>query len=120
MPRQRNNAAPKAAAAAPEKPRLGFPDPLSAALEEARHAKEGNHKLSLSVDALRTGLETIVHAEWDRVTNQPVTPRDLRAIAVNALDEYSRLCGQNWRRNPIRESFAGDRSLNDAPGGQEA
>lgn len=90
-----------------EKPRLGVPDALEAALEEARHAKEGALKLQRAIEALRTGLETIVVAEFDRVKNLPVSAADLRGLAINALDEYARLTGQSWRRNKLQGSWAG-------------
>lgn len=91
------------------KPRLGLPDPLAAAQEEARLAKEGNQKLCAAVDTLRAGLETIVTAEWDRSTQSPVTAPDLRRLAVETLNAYSQLTGQSWRRNPLVGSRAGDR-----------
>jgi hypothetical protein len=93
------------------KPTLGVPDSLDAARETARHMAEGNRKLCLAVEGLRKGLEVIAHAEWDATTQKPVGPRELRALAVEALDAYSELTGQNWRRNPLIGSRAGDRNL---------
>lgn len=95
------------------KPKLGLPDPLEAAQEAARHAQEGNRKLSLAVDALRTALETITVAEIDHETGLPVSARDLRQLAVDGLDAYSQITGQNWRspRNRIVATRVGDRNL---------
>lgn len=94
-----------------EKPRLGVPDALEAAQESARLAKEGNLKLSRSVDVLRATLETITQAEQDRQTGLPVSAKDLRMLAVQGLDQYSQISGQNWRRNPLIGDRSGDRSL---------
>lgn len=94
-------------AAIPEKRPIGLPDELSAALEAQRHAQEGNAKLSRAVDALRGGLEMIVAAEWDHVGNRPVMPTDLREIATKALDAYSALTGQSWKRHKLIDSWAG-------------
>lgn len=94
-----------------EKPKLGYPDPLEAALETAKNAQEGNRKLALSVDAMRAGLETIVIAEYDHSTGQPVTAQTLRQMALTALDAYSALTGQNWRRHKIVNSYVGDKNL---------
>jgi hypothetical protein len=94
-----------------EKPELPPLDPLVAAQEEARHAKEGGLKLSRSIDVMRVALETILIAEVDNKTRLPVTTKDLKGIAVEALNEYSKLTGQSWRRHPIIGSWAGDRNL---------
>jgi hypothetical protein len=94
-----------------EKPKLGLPDALAAAQEEARHAKEGALKLSRAIDALRTGLETIVIAEVDNRTGLPTTTKDLRGIAVEALNAYSRVSGQSWKRHKLIGSWAGDRDV---------
>ncbi len=94
-----------------EKPSLGLPNPLEAAQEAARNAQEGNLKLARAVDALRSALETIVVAEWDNTTNSPVTAKDLRGMAVEGLDAYSRLTGQNWKRHKLIGNWAGDRTL---------
>lgn len=94
-----------------DKPKLGNLDPLESAQETARNAQEGNIKLARSVDALRTGLETIAIAEVDNTTGLPVTTRDLRLLAVSALDAYSNLTGQNWRKHKIVNSRAGDRNI---------
>lgn len=94
-------------AKAKEKPRLGLPDPLQAAQEEARCAKEGTHKLGRAIDVLRTGLETIVQAEMDNRTRLPVTAAELRQLAVDTLDAYSALTGQDWRRHKLQGSWAG-------------
>lgn len=94
-----------------QKPSLPPLDPLESALETARNAQEGNLKLSRAVEALRTGLETIAFAEMDNSTGLPVSATDLRGLAVNALDAYSRVCGQQWRRHPLVGSRAGDRDL---------
>lgn len=88
------------------KPTLPKLDPLEAALEIARNAQEGSAKLSRAVEALRQGLETIVAAEVDLTTNIPVSVKDLRGIAVAALDAYSQVCGQNWRRAKLIGSWA--------------
>ncbi len=93
-----------------ERPSIGLPDPLQAAQEEARNAKEGAHKLSRAVDVLRGGLELIAIAEFDHERGVPVDAGLLRALAVKALEEYSAIAGQPWRRNPIITSRAGDRS----------
>lgn len=94
-----------------ERPPLPPVDPLYAAQEAARHAQEGNVKLSRAVDCLRQALETITIAEMDRQTGLPVSAKDLRQLAVEGLDQYSTLCGQPWRRNRIITSRAGDRNL---------
>jgi hypothetical protein len=94
-----------------EKPRLGLPDALGAAQEEARLAKEGAHKLGRAVEALRTGLETIVSAEWDHSAVRAPTAIELRQIAANTLDAYSAMVGQNWKRNPLIGDRSGDRDL---------
>lgn len=97
-----------------EKPSLGLPDPLWAAQETARCASEGNLKLAKAVDALRETLETIVAAEYDRVTKLPVSATQLRQLAVAGLDRYTAVCGQNWRlaRNKLTGATrAGDRDL---------
>jgi len=111
---KRNGATPPPVVPAAEpgkKPKLGLPDPLLAAQEEALHAKEGNHKLGLAVDALRTGLETIAIAEMDLRTKLPVTTAQLRGLAVEALNAYSQVSGQSWRRHKLIGSWAGDRNL---------
>lgn len=105
MPRKKVAAAPVA------KVNLPPLDPLEAAREVARHAQEGNHKLAMAVDTLRTALETVVMAEMDLTTKRPTTTGDLRAIAVNGLNAYSQLTGQSWRRHKIIGSWAGDRDL---------
>ncbi len=94
-----------------EKPSLGLPDPLEAAREAAHNFAEGNRKLSLAVDALRTGLELVANAEWDHDQGRPVSPQELRAMAVAALNAYSQVSGQNWRRHPIIGNRAGDTNL---------
>lgn len=94
-----------------EKPAIGLPDPLQAAQEEARNAKEGAHKLGRAVEALRVGLETVVMAQMDRQTGLPTTTADLRGIAVDALNAYSLICGQNWQRHRLIGNWAGDRSV---------
>lgn len=94
-----------------DKPKLGHLDPLEAAQETARNAQEGNLKLARAVDALRSGLETISIAEIDNTTGLPVSARDLRLLAVSALDAYSKLTGQNWRRHKIIDSRVGDRNI---------
>lgn len=98
----------KAAAVAPrEKPPIGLPDALEAAQESCRLAQEGNLKLSTAVDYLRTALETIVIAEVDRTTGRPTTTRDLRGIAIEGLNAYSQLSGQNWKRHKLVGNWAG-------------
>ena len=101
----------KKTSTAAERPSIGLPDPLEAARETARHMAEGNRKLAVSVDALRQALENIARAEWDHQTNSPVGPTELRALAVAGLDAYSKLIGQDWRRNPLVGSRAGDRNI---------
>src|SRR5271170_8393623 len=88
-------------------------DPNAAAIEAEAHAMEGNRKLCMAVDALRSGLETIVIAEMDRLTGLPTTPTDLRKLAVEALNAYSAITGQNWRRVKLSgPTRAGDRNQN--------
>lgn len=94
-----------------EKPDLGLPDPLEAAQEGERLAKEGNLKLARAVDALRTALETIVIAEMDRRTGLPTSTKDLRGIAMAGLDAYSQVSGQSWKRHKLIGNWAGDRNL---------
>lgn len=102
---------PRKAKAVPfDKPKLGLPSPLEAAQETARNAQAGAFKLQHAVDALRTGLETIVSAEFDHTLGTPVGARELREMAAATLDAYSQLVGQSWRRNPLIGSRAGDRS----------
>lgn len=79
------------------KPSMPALDPLAAAQEEARHAKEGNVKLARAVDILREGLELLVVAEIDRKTGIPVDAPTLRQLAAACLDKYSQHVGQNWR-----------------------
>lgn len=93
-----------------EKPRLPALDPIQAELEAGRNAIEGNRKLSLAVDALREALQVIVIAEMDNATGLPVSALQLRQLAGAGLDRYSQLTGQSWRRNPIINSWAGDKS----------
>lgn len=100
-----------AKSAPPKRDHLPPLDPLLAAQEQARNAMEGSHKLSLAVDALRTGLETIVSAEVDLKTGLPTSTLDLRGIAVAALDAYSQISGQSWRRAKLIGSYVGDRNL---------
>jgi hypothetical protein len=96
-----------------EKPSLGLPDPLEAAQEACRAAQEGNVKLARAVDVMRQALELIVIAEMDRATGRAVTERDLRSFAMEALDKYSALTGQSWKRHKIIGSWAGDKSSAD-------
>lgn len=105
----------KPAVAPPEAVKRNLPplDPNIAALEADAHAQEGNRKLCMAVDALRSGLETIVIAEMDRKTGLPTSTVDLRRLAVEALDAYSAITGQSWRRAKLSgPTRAGDRSLN--------
>lgn len=95
------------AAPATDKPKLGLPDPLEAAQECARLAQEGNHRLAQAVDALRTALEVIVIAEYDRTTGQPTTTKDLRGIAVDGLNAYSAISGQSWKKHKLVGNWAG-------------
>jgi hypothetical protein len=92
---------------AKEKPPIGLPDPLEAALEAQRLAQEGNVKLSRSVDALRSACELVVSAEQDYTTGRPVSVQDLKGIVVAALDEYSRISGQSWKRHKLVGNWAG-------------
>ena len=98
-------------ASPPTKPSIGVPDPLDAAREELRHAKEGNLKLQRAIDGMRQTLETIVAAEFDHHRGQPVTAVELRTMATEGLNEYSRLTGQNWRRHKLIGSRVGDRDM---------
>jgi hypothetical protein len=106
----------KGAPARPEqangsKPSLGLPDPLEAAQEAARNFQEGNTKLARAVDTLRTALETIVIAEIDNETGLPVSSSDLRKLATEALNAYSIIAGQSWKRVKLTgPTRAGDRS----------
>jgi hypothetical protein len=85
-----------------------------AAMEALRDAQasamDGAMKLAHAVELLRTGLETIVRAEVDNDTRLPVSVKDLKTIAVGALDAYSAHAGQDWKRHPLIGSRAGDRS----------
>ena len=103
---------------AKKKPDLPALDPLESALETARCAQEGNRKLSLAVDMLREGLERVAHAEYDHQTGTPVSAQQLREIAAETMDAYSRHTGQNWRlaKNKVVHTRAGDRSLNNIDG----
>jgi hypothetical protein len=95
-----------------EKPKLPALDPFAAAKEAEGHFAEGNRKLTMCVDALRSGLETIVIAEMDNATGLPTTALDLRKLAVATLDAYSAITGQSWRRAKLTgPTRAGDRSL---------
>lgn len=103
--------------AAPEPPaaKRSLPplDPFAAQAEAEAHAIEGNRKLCMAVDALRSGLETIVIAEMDRLTGLPTTTADLRKLAVETLNAYSAITGQNWRRARLSgPTRAGDRNQN--------
>ena len=91
---------------------IGLPDPDASSQEALRLAKEGNLKLCKAVDVLRAALENITLAEYDRVARCPVAASDLRRMAVEGLDAYSRLTGQSWRRHKLQGSYAGDRNLN--------
>lgn len=96
------------------KPSMPGLDPLAAAQEEARHAKEGNVKLGRAVEILREGLELLVVAEVDNKTGLPVDARTLRQLAAGTLDRYSQHVGQNWRsaKNKLTGATrAGDYSL---------
>lgn len=88
-------------------------DPFAAQAEAEAHAQEGNRKLCMAVDALRSGLETIVIAEMDNTTKLPVSALDLRKLAVETLDAYSAITGQSWRRAKLTgPTRAGDRNQN--------
>lgn len=88
-------------------------DPQAAAKEAEAHAQEGNRKLCLAVDTLRSGLETIVIAEMDNATGLPTTATDLRKLAVETLNAYSALTGQSWRRVKLSgPTRARDKNLN--------
>ena len=116
MPAARTKVKPAPELPVEERPSIGLPDPLEAAQEEARHAKEGALKLSRAIDAMRGALETIVVAEVDLKTNLPVTAVQLRSLAVEGLNEYSRISGQSWRRHKLIGSWAGDRRLDNLEG----
>lgn len=94
-----------------EKRPIGLPDPLEAAKEEARCAKEGNLKLAQALETVLETLELIVIAEQDLKTGLPVSAKELREFAVTGLDAYSRLTRQSWRRHKIVHTRAGDRDL---------
>lgn len=105
----------KPAVAPPEAVKRNLPplDPNIAALEAEAHAQEGNRKLCMVVDVLRCGLETIVIAEMDNTTGLPTTALDLRKLAVEALNAYSAITGQSWRRAKLTgPTRAGDRNQN--------
>lgn len=96
------------------KPPLPPLDPLEAAQEEARHAKEGNLKLAKAVEILREGLELIVIAEFDHRSGVPVDAGTLRKLAAAALDRYSAHTHQSWRSSKNKltgATRAGDRSI---------
>ena len=97
----------KAAKPNGRRPSLGLPDELAAAQEACRLAQEGNLKLSRSVDLLRGQLELIVQAEFDHKSKRLVTASDLRQLAVEGLDAYSEVSGQDWRRRPLIGNRAG-------------
>jgi hypothetical protein len=97
-----------------KKPSLPSLDPLEAAQEACRLAQDGNLKLAKAVDALRSGLELIVSAEVDHETGLLVEGRVLRTFAIDALNAYSTICGQNWKlpRNKLSgPTRAGDKTL---------
>jgi hypothetical protein len=52
-------------------------------------------------------LETILIAEVDHATGRATTTQDLRGIAIAALDEYSRISGQSWKRHKLIGNWAG-------------
>ncbi len=93
------------------KPSIGLPDEREASREEIALAKEGNLKLQRAIEALRATLETIVVAEFDHHRETRVSAQELRTMAREGLNEYSRLTGQNWQRHKLVGSRAGDRSL---------
>jgi hypothetical protein len=105
---------PTPAAEAVTKPKLPNLDPDDPIVwqETARQALEGNGKLQRGCDVLRKCLQTIMIAEMDMQTKLPVTARDLRSLAAEALAEFGSLTGQDWRspRNRVVESRAGDRN----------
>ena len=112
VPEGGNGAASTADSSLPvDKPKMPRLDPLEAAQERERLANIGNRKLSLAVDVLRSGLETVVIAEMDNVTRLPTTTADLRKIAIAALNRYSDISGQSWRRHKIVDTRVGDRDL---------
>lgn len=98
-----------------ERPSLGLPDALGAAQEAARLAQEGNTKLARAVDVMRMALELIVTTSqpgmFDRQTGRPVSTQDLGNMALEALNAYSALTGQSWKRHKIIGSYVGDRNL---------
>jgi hypothetical protein len=65
------------------------------------------------VDVLRTACETVLIAEVDNRTGRPVTIQDLRGIMVEALNLYSQISGQSWKRHKLIGSWAG--STGNAP-----
>lgn len=91
----------------PNLPNLDPNDP-QVWMEAAKNAQEGNTKLARAIDALRECLQIIVVAEMDNHTKLPVTARDLRALAAEGLEAYSAITGQNWRRNQVVRTRAGD------------
>ena len=103
-------------AAITSKPHLGLPDELDATQEACRLAQEGNVKLARSVDVMRAALEMIATLSQpgmiDRQTNLAISTNDLGNMALEALNAYSHLTGQSWKRHKLIGSRAGDRNLN--------
>lgn len=80
---------------------------------------KGNEKLRAAVDVMRTGLETIISAEWDYERGRPVSTDDMRGLARETMDAYSSITGQDWRRHRLTgATLAGDRNLPDRLDGE--
>ena len=99
-----------------ERPSLPDLDELEVLRSDVQAFRAGNRKLTMAVDELRKGLETIITMEWDYELKRPVDAEQMRAVAEEALQAYSRISRQNWRlpRNRVVESRAGDRDISDA------
>ena len=76
-------------------------DPTAVELEKAQHAIEGNRVLQLVCDELRMCLQEIHQAQMNLSTKQPVTPDELRALALEGLEAYTRITGTPWKRNRV-------------------
>lgn len=74
-------------------------DPEEVARERQRNAEEGNRKLSLACDALRECLQEIEQAEIEVKTKRPVEAWELRKMASEGLDEFTRITGTPRRRS---------------------
>lgn len=91
------------------KPKLPPLDPNVSLREAYNLATEGSIKLSRGIDILRRHLQTIVQAEVDNTTGLPVSAKQLRMLAAEALAEFANHAGQPASKRVI-DSRAGDRS----------